>query len=494
MNVNDPDRLLSALALPETQTDAVTRKLCATVYLDWRFAEFCREQLCHASMVAAAPSHGIDDIAVARHAVHAYELEKLRFRRVSAGIVFFYAALALAVVEAVNGSPRGALVMALIALLFLAAGAVVNVRSELASRRTALSLVRDQGHDPRESAPRLSAALEKSLAERSRANVVVYDAEIGADNPFIGSGWRITEAVWAPIDVGTAAKDASGNPLAIRSFTAADLHEFLIERMPGLGFEKLTAVDRLYVPGLSATKVPGLVPDPLRGPVSTVDERLVRAGVNVQGGQTRTYLCLQHVSRGGALVVSMYVRARLVQDRLTWETHAYVLPPLSPLLVSKVDKLPRRRNELFWDTVATHGFQGLPLVLAAPAMLLARPFVSSEFLEQQASGRHDVKRKRDVDYGAVMVIREVVSDFGEMGFAERTDAVDYFQRLQQGVLTATKEFLGEHNIDTSDLKTKQQHIVSMHTYNFTGDITGPGHIFGDHGVQKHTDDPPQSGE
>ncbi|MFI0408096.1 hypothetical protein [Actinomadura sp. 3N508] len=491
--MDDSDRLLSVLGLPETQADAVTRKLCAAVYLDWRFAEFCREQLCHPSIVAGAPPHGIDDIAVARHAVHAFHLERSRYRRMSLLTLSFYCAVALAIMSAVNGFGLGAVTLGLVAVALLAAGAVVNVRSELMIRRIAQSLVRNPDPDPQESAPRLSSTLERSLVERSRANVVVYDAEIGNENPFIGSGWRITEAVWAPIDVGTAADDDSGRPLTIRPFTAADLHTFLIKQMPALGFESLTAVDRLYVPGQSAVKVPGLVPDPLRAPVSTVDERLVRAGVNIQGGHARTYLCLQHVSRGGALVVSMYVRARLVQDRLTWETHAYVLPPLSPVF-SKVDTLPRRRNELFWDTAATHGFQGLPLVLAAPAMLLARRFVSGEFLAQQSEGRADIDRKRDYDYGAVMVIREVVSDFAEMGFAERTDATDYFQRLQQGVLTATRKFLDEHNVDTSDLKTKQQQITSKHTYNFTGNITGPGHIFGDQGVQKHTVDPPQSGE
>lgn len=53
--------------------------------------------------------------------------------------------------------------------------------------------------------------------------------------------------------------------------------------------------------------------------------------------------------------------------------------------------------------------------------------------------------------------------------------MDFFQRLQQGVLTATERFLKAHNVDTSSFEEARQ-VINHHNYTFQGPVNGAGNF------------------
>ncbi|MFG2621923.1 hypothetical protein ACGFXC_30340 [Streptomyces sp. NPDC048507] len=77
--------------------------------------------------------------------------------------------------------------------------------------------------------------------------------------------------------------------------------------------------------------------------------------------------------------------------------------------------------------------------------------------------------------------QNVEFDLSEMQFSDDTDAVDVLQRLQQGVLMATEQFLKAHPIDTTFVEQAKQ-IINHHGYTFNGAVNGQGNNFGGHGI------------
>ncbi|MEV4451941.1 hypothetical protein [Streptomyces mirabilis] len=65
------------------------------------------------------------------------------------------------------------------------------------------------------------------------------------------------------------------------------------------------------------------------------------------------------------------------------------------------------------------------------------------------------------DYGARSSLRELFSDVGAMNHADRTEAAKTLRHLQAGILTLTKAFLAEHNVDIGDFAEPSQIAVDL---------------------------------
>ncbi|WP_329314918.1 hypothetical protein OG723_29850 [Streptomyces sp. NBC_01278] len=483
-----PGRRLPELA--QYRTDAVTRHLCAGAHLDEDFARDVDTELTEDRLRATGLSLGIDLRALARHARAAVRRIDARDRRLAVicavGVWAAVPVLLYAVATA-----RWDLAYTAAALVVLAyASAWWLVRQAESRARTAALTVEHGAQRPADLAPAVEPDVERRLLEQKRANVVPYTASAERTNPFVGSGSKLKETVWQPIDVSRPAEDpAGGGKLAVKPFDAVDLHTYVAREMENIaGLKGLQVRNRLYVIGNHVPYVGAeLLPDRLERPRAQIPKQLVQAGLMQSGAGMRTYLSLVRAGEGGRAIVSMHLRARLHHPSLTWEVSAYGIPPLQARF-DRVNRLPVDGFERWWSLVRhATGATG-------PALIGAASRLSRRSSDRRRRARALEKTRREIDkrhvlydYGAVDSIRERVADWDQLGYTERTDSQDFLQRLQQGVLIATERFLKDHNVDTSSYDQAQQ-VINTHTYTFQGSVQAG--VIGDNGTVNHHNNAP----
>ncbi|MCX5193705.1 hypothetical protein OOK31_07335 [Streptomyces sp. NBC_00249] len=461
-----------------------SRWLSASAHLDEEFARATAVELTEDRIKALGPSLGVDLVAVARHTRLAVRRTNLRDGLLAVLFAAGAGCLALMVHGVQAGRPEvlGRSLLGLVGA-FAASWGLVLV-AEHRARVLALKVIAQGGPPPEELAPPLDPGLEERLREQERANVAPYHEDAERTNPFVGSGERFQEQVWHPIDISTPA-DApdGGGKLSIIPFDVLDLHAFVEREMGNIaGLEGLRAAHRLYVRGpmtLHAGK--DLLPDRLRPPRAVIPEDMVQAGLARPGLGMRTYLCLERVGDSGRVIVCMHLRARLQHPSLTWEVAGYVVPPLRDTFM-RVRTLRLDPFGHWWTLFTSTTGAFLPLLCKVPARLLRR--LRDNFLR-----RWDLwyarwvigKRHVEYDYGATGSIRaEAAVELEHIEFSDSTDALDFLQRLERGVLTATGQFLEAHHVDTRSFEQAQQ-AITHNNYNFHGSINGPG-IYGDRGT------------
>ncbi|GHC58225.1 hypothetical protein [Streptomyces cinnamoneus] len=467
-------------ALPQYRQDAVTRRLCAATHLDEGFAHEVHEEFTADRMTAVGLPLGVNLLALVRHAGAAVRRTEARDRR----LAWLFGGLVAAVLLVLYGltagpSPAGTVGGCGILVVFGTAWWLVYTAERQA--RDAAQEVFRTGAKAEDLAPPAPQGAEKRLLEMKKANVVPYTASAERTNPFVGSGKKIKEVVWQPIDVSRPAEAPGGGKLTIKDFDAVDLHTYVAREMANIaGLEGLRARNRLYVLG---THVPhlgkDLLPDPLGRPLAQIPKQLVQAGLLNPGAGMRTYLSLERVGDGGRVIVSMHLRARLQHPSLSWEVAAYGIPPVSGAF-GRVDGLPIDGFERWWSLVRCANGQTWPALRGAPGRNHRRGAANNRRARDLERLRRDISKRHVAhDYGAVDSIRERVASWDQLGHSDRMDSQDFLHRLQQGVLIATERFLKDHNVDTSSFDQAQQ-VINTQTYNFSGDITGPSN-FGNNG-------------
>ncbi|MDV5143731.1 hypothetical protein R1T08_05430 [Streptomyces sp. SBC-4] len=476
-------RQISA-ALPQYHDDDATRLMCGYAYLNTTFTNAVLQDLVSERLRAHGLPLGIDLVALVRHARVARRLQAIRDALLTACLLVVLFALVAALSALIGpeedpGERLGA--CGRLAAYGLLGATLVTFVATAVCRREARRVHRGKGA-PREGAPAVGSRIEEELDERDETNVVPYGTSGEKELPFVGSGVKIGETVWPGIAVGRPAQDNQGADLTMTPFSAADLHTRLIERLADTsGVEELRARNRLYVQGHQAHDLGAeLLPDPLRRPRTHIDPALVEAGIAEKDRVMRTYLALDVVGAGGAYVVTMFVRARLSRSLLSWEVSAYVLPPLHTVF-HMVSHLPRGWLEEVWKLFAIT-LSGLwKLLSRAPARLFRRGTQGARNVCRLWWDRRRIThRKGHFDYGTVGSVRAWAADLDRLDYLQRMDVLDTFQRLQQGVLLATEQFLKDHNVDTSDFE-RARTLITHYSYTFKGAVVGQN-IFGNSGT------------
>jgi hypothetical protein len=462
-------------SLPTMRKDAVTRRLCASVHLDTDFAHEADHRLTGDGLNAMGPPLGVNLVALARHARVAVRSRAALDRRLARLFLAGWAALLLGVGALVEGRTTLAAAAVYGPVAALAAAWWLVHRHEARARTAAQGVYRTQAR-AEDLAPAVEPETEARLHELKKANVVPYTDSAERTNPFVGSGDKIKETLWQPIDVSRPADSPTGGKLTVRPFDAVDLHTYVAREMEGVsGLEGLRARNRLYVIGSNVIHLPDLLPDRAARPRAQIPRQLVQAGLQNPGAGMRTYLCLERVGEGGRTIVSMYLRARLHRPSLTWEVAAYAIPPLHGRF-HRVDALPVARAERWWSLVTYATTHVWPELRGAARRLRTRRRHRREAERALTRTRREITEHHAVyDYGAFDSLRERYGDWAQAGYSEKTDAQDFLFRLQQGVLVATERFLQDHNVDTGSFDKAQQ-IISTQTYNISGDINGPSNI------------------
>ncbi|WP_433405087.1 hypothetical protein [Streptomyces sp. CA-146814] len=462
--------------LPMYDKDATTRLLCSSVHLDDAFARYAHRELLGDRLTAMGLPLGVNLLALARHAHRATGRTDLRDRRLAWLCAGWWLAVLTVIGGLVSGAPGLAEAAVLVLLLVLGCAWWLVHRAESQARTDALE-ARYNTARPQDLAPEVTGEAEARLRGRRRPNMVPYTQSAERHNPFVGSGDKIKETVWQPIDISRPADAPGGGKATLIPFDAVDLHTYLAKELGNLaGLEGLRAQNRLYVLGPQVSYLGDeVLPDRLRPPNSEIPPPFVKAGLLKPGAGMRTYLSLERVGEGGRVIVSMHLRARLQHPSLSWEVAAYGIPPLHARYYG-ADYLPRGGWERWWSLVrfaTSHTWSGLT---GAPGRNGRRNAERKRRARELEKARREITKKHALyDYGTTDSLRERVASWDQLGHSERTDSQDFLHRLQQGVLIATERFLKAHNVDTSSFDQAQQ-VINTQTYNISGDITGPANI------------------
>ncbi|MFJ8845316.1 hypothetical protein ACIRFF_20690 [Streptomyces cyaneofuscatus] len=462
--------------LPTYDKDATTRLLCSSVHLDDAFARYAHQELSGDRLTAPGLPLGVNLLALARHASRATGRTDLRDRRLAWLCAVWWLAVLSVIGGLVSGVPGLAEAAFAVLLLVLGCAWWLVRRAEAQARADALA-VRYSAARPQDLAPEVADEAETRLRGMRRPNMVPYTQSAERQNPFVGSGDKIKETVWQPIDISRPADAPGGGKATLVPFDAVDLHTYLARELGNLaGLEGLRAQNRLYVLGPQVFYLgDDVLPDRLRPPNSEIPPPLVKAGLLKPGAGMRTYLSLERVGEGGRVIVSMHLRARLQHPSLSWEVAAYCIPPLHARYYG-ADYIPRDGFERWWSLVrfaTSHTWSGLT---GAPGRVGRRNAEHKRRARELEKARKEITKKHALyDYGTTDSLRERVASWDQLGHSERTDSQDFLHRLQQGVLIATERFLKDHNVDTSSFDQAQQ-VINTQTYNISGDITGPANI------------------
>ncbi|CAM5555966.1 hypothetical protein STANM309S_06469 [Streptomyces tanashiensis] len=268
--------------LPTYRKDAVTRKLCAHVHLDERFARDVDTELTADRMTALGLPLGIHLIALARHARAAVRRSERRDRLLVRLHLAFWAAVVLFLWGLVDGNSVVPWAAAAVALGSLA-GAWWTVHAALSGSWRAAQDVYWGNERPERLADPVEQSAEGRLKALAKANVVPYTAAVARTDPFVGSGTKIKDVVWQPIDVSRPADDPArpGRKLTIVPFDAVDLHTYVAKEMARIaGLEGLRARNRLYVCGDHVQLLPDeFLEQPEGRPRAQIDTDLVRTAL-----------------------------------------------------------------------------------------------------------------------------------------------------------------------------------------------------------------------
>jgi hypothetical protein len=431
---------------------AVDRYLCAFAHRSPRFAQYVLRVTTRPGLRALLPACGIDVVALVRHA-HLAAGRWRRTRIIGASVFAGAVVLALAALFA------GEAVLSVVLLLAAVAAVFGVVFADEYSRLQIRGSLASPGADVRTMAHPVAPALEDALEKIMDANVVVFTG----GNPFVGGGkpvpggWRIS------IDAARPGTDPQGNNRTVTPFEPTDLHKAMTLAVRGANIPNLEVHNRLFVAGASADSIPGLVPDPMNRPSSSVGKNEIRDGIEHPRPDARTYLCIDMTSWGGELVVTLYVRAAQIRTNLFIECHASVLLPLRAELTD-IDHAPTGLAEMVWAAVVAAVRNTVPALQGSVGELLRAARADREYDRQRKKDMRDVRRNRPLDRGAGASLREVAAAEDRFFVFAYTDEEMHLDALQRRVLDAIHDFLDKHGVDTADFRQKQTNIVNNHTY------------------------------
>jgi hypothetical protein len=471
-------------SLPAQFDDETTRLLCASARLDPRVARVVLGSFTAQPYRAIAPSYGVDLVALARHAARS---RRAYFRRNLAHAVLLL--VGLVALGAAFLSSQGVVVPLLAAGAIAVLAWTVQFTDLWIGRREALELVENH-EDPASLAPPIDPHLERRLAQLQDTNVVVYDTD--QHYPFLGSGWRVGGWAIPPVDITKAAPDDRSGKREITPFDAIELHAHLVKVIRQRGPAGVHVSNRLYLRGPTAKHIGGVLGGRLGQPQPIVDSAVIESALREPRSTIQTYLCLEKITFGGQLAVSMFVHAVLDQNLLTVMADSFFLPPLHRRFWA-VLWLPRRRSLIFAKTLANAAGAVPHDFFAAPGALIRHWLRKVKRRYRLARDTYRVRHRREFDYGAASSIREDAADLDEARHVHIANEERYFRVLQHQVIDAVLEFLDNHNVDIAELRKQQSDILNATFYNFYGAMHGRGHIFGNYGQQINTPPGPPPG-
>jgi hypothetical protein len=418
--------------------------MCAAAYLDGVFAQQVVDEVIHEDHRAVAIPPGVDIGAVARHCLAACRQKLIRDGLLTADLL-----LALVLFVAKRGS-FGWLVIG-----FLLAWAIVlwDVWSAtyyvVVKRLNSRHFTAEEAPAPTD--PNIARRIDE-LAQAQRGNLTVYSGFL----PFSGAG-ALTGGWSFVVDLRKGRQDALGQSASTpQELSVAELYEAIRRSLGVLDMPNLEIRDRLYANGGDIREDRSILPDPLRRPLWQVDQQTVDDYTVSPSHRVRHYQCIQVVDWRGELVVTLFLRFSIKDERLFCELSKFVLFPLREELHRYDAYGGKIRLRNVAGMTRSSFFATLGLWLRSPKVIF-RPFTVSR---DRARSIRDVQQDPYFDYGARVTALDRVRSRDFRRYFQRLDREMYVKVLERTALDTIVEILDQHDISTGDLVENRATIIS----------------------------------
>lgn len=449
-----------------------TRYLCAAVHLDRFFREHVLDLTIRDSYRAVSHSGGVDTALVARHAVVAEDHAERRDRYLTLVAVMLIAACVAAILLEVPPllfqsthaeSARWFPVVGFCVVALLLAAWAICLWAEMCTVLFLQDLSLLEYGSVQDPAPPSDPDVRRRLDELERsqdnANVVVFH---GFD-PFAASGYLVNASSFSVELIPV------GNDESMRAFTVSEMLDAVESALLRLRLRSVNSARRLFVNGSDVSRHRWLTPDPRRRPESRVSADRIATAIEKGSLTVRPYLCVETIGWSGQLAVTSFVRIVRLEGALFVELSAYVLPPLRDNFMQVDWMRERTGRELYQAALRRSRRTFLSAIAAAPGS------VAERIRRVNAERRRDELRDNylneglRLNYGAFTSVRKAASGERYPTYFLRRDMDMFVKVIQQRLVGAVSDFLGEHGFSTERIQSAANNYFSV---NFTdgGDI------------------------
>jgi hypothetical protein len=417
-----------------------TRYLCTAAYLDKTFRDSAIQQIIKEEYKAIATSHEVDLLAVVKSCLMAAEKEAKRDRWL--GVLF------LIMLITNFGLFLPCYLIAYIIVfrerwtIYYGTIAKKLARHNFKSNYLEFNLE-----------PRTEARLEE-IAKEQNGNVIVYNGF----SPFVGSG--IDLGGWSFTLNLSQAKEEIGKCLEPIPFKVEELYEYIADEVTKLKLNGVTLTDKLCVNGGSIRENRQFLPDPFNRPSSYVGTKSVKSFVNSCDENIRYYKHIKVVAWSGDLVLSIFLRFLKIHEKLFVETNYFLLTPVKSQYRLADSIEPEVTFDKVRDLLIQSSGLALKELLLSPFYVLGR--LINRFQEQKRRKimRRIVRETPNFNYGAAMSVREIASSGLYYQHFQKLDKEMYLKIIERQIIDGMVEFLESKNIDTSELKERQNTIFN----------------------------------
>ncbi|MBW4597579.1 MAG: hypothetical protein KME46_32940 [Brasilonema angustatum HA4187-MV1] len=432
-----------------TKTDT-TRYLCAAAYLSPTFRDSVIQLIFKEDCKDIAICHGVDLSTVLKHCLAAQkrELNKHKF-------LAFIFLLACVSVLLPNDEWVFIFILCFLLALILVFSEAWKLRYEIIAKTLAKSNF-DPNYINLTFTQNEKIKLEE-IARKQNSNIIVY----GGYSPFVGCGFEL--GGWSFVLNISKGKEIIEKTLTPIPFAIEELYEYVVNRIRELKLSELSIEDKLCVNGQEIRGNSVLLPDIFSRPSSQVDDKYVKSFVNATTEHIRYYKHIKVITWQGELVLSVFLRIRKINQQLFIETNFFVLCPVkNEYYLYLVDAI---EPEITIDKLMSLLISSvLETVLLWPLSILNiwnKANSKKQLQQQRKTMRRIIRETPNYNYGAINSVRELASPSIYNQYFQQLDQEMYLKIIERQIIDSICNFLENKNIDTSDLKNRQNAIFNQ---------------------------------
>jgi hypothetical protein len=448
------------------KTSNTTRYLCAAAQIDRAFRNQVFEKILDEEHRVISIPAGVDLLAVAKHCLDAQRRKLIRdiivsilfiiawvsaYRKISDGVEYGYT------------NPNSILFLSIFSSFFssyfVVAWVVVAFETWMTRYQIIAKSLLKQNFNP-DSVTLTSEAEAKihrklsGVMNEEECNVVIYSGF----SPFVGSGTDI--GGWSFTLDTSKGKEQMRVSQKPEPFTVEELYSYIDSDIKNLHLQGTSIQDKIFVNGQDIRGDKRFLPDLFHRPLTQVDSSILKEFIEGQTDGIRHYKCVRVISWQGEIVLSVFIRFLKIQQNLFLEASYFFLPPLKQEY-RKIDEIQsnptwRQLLQMFQEAFVKALFL-FPFAIFLLSGELFRPLTR---WNQHRSNRRLIRENPMFDYGASTSVRELAASNLYSHYFQMLDKEMYLKLIERQILDSIINFLDARNIDTSDLKARQDTIFN----------------------------------
>lgn len=446
------------------QKSNTTRYLCAAAHLDSSFRTQVLESIINEEYRAISIAAGVDLIAVIKHCLNAKRRKLIRNIVISILFLIAWSTSSYGQIDSeLDNDPFLSLFLKLLASFFsfpfLLTWGVVIFETWLTRYQIIAKSLLKQNFNP--DSVSLKTETEVELRRRlfgvmneEECNVVIYSGF----SPFVGSGVDVGGWSFA-VDTskGRETMQVSEKP---KSFKVQELYSYVDSDIRSLNLQGTGIYDKLFVSGKEIRGDKRFLPDPFRRPLTQVTSSTLKEFIGNQSDEVRHYKCIRVIGWQGEIILSVFLRFLQLHQNLFIEASYFFLPPLKQEYC-KIDEIqPNPSWQRLLQIPRETFFKALLLFPFAVFIVIGELFKPIFRWNQRRTNRQLIREDPMFDYGSLNSIRELSASTSYNHYFQKLDKEMYIKLIENRILDSIIDFLDDHLIDTSGLRSRQETILN----------------------------------